>query len=512
MAEHCKKVIIVGAGIAGLCTGVYARKSGFDVEIVEMGHSSGGLATSWQRNGYTFETCIHWLLGSNPTGPYHALWKEVFNIQRIDFINLEEIARIETEDGQHLVIKRNIDAIEHELLRIAPEDRVAITRLAKGIRKLMNCKLPLMSGRSLTNLAGLLRLVPYLSEIRYWSKMTTEQLGNQFQHPLLRSYFGGNATPQMSAATVIFSLAWMCNHDAGYPIGGSQALIKLIEQNFRDLGGKIHFNAKVDRIIIEHDKAVGVRLADQSEIRGDWVVSAADGHATLFEWIPDRYRNEIAEKPYRNLPVFPSYLQVSLGVKRDMRQEPAYLTLILNTPLKLDPVSDLKELSIRFFHFDPTFAPTGKTAVTCFLPTYNYDYWVNLHNGDPVSYANKKQEVAMKVIEILERRLPGLRNDIEVIDVSTPVSVIRHTGNWKGSMEGFQLTPQPGFRPLSNTLPKLKNLMMVGQWVMPGGGLPSGLMTGRRCVQEICKAEQQTFRTWSLNAVDKQNENLDSAN
>lgn len=499
-----KKIIIVGAGIAGLCTGVYAKQSGFDVEIVEMAHSSGGLATSWQRNGYTFETCIHWLLGSNPTGPYHALWEEVFNIQKINFIDLEEIARIETEDGQHLSIKRNIDEMEHALLKIAPQDRVAITRLAKGIRKLMSCKLPLMSGRSLTNNVGLLRLIPYLPEIRYWSRMTTEQLGNQFKHPLLRSYFGGNATPQMSATTVIFSLAWMCNHDAGYPIGGSQALIKLIEQNFRDLGGKIRFNAKVDRILIEDDKAVGVRLADQSEIRGDWVVSAADGHATLFDWIPDRYRNDMAEKPYRDLPAFPSYLQVSLGIKRDLSHEPAYLSLILNTPLTLEPGSYLKELSIRFFHFDQTFAPAGKTAVTCFLPTRNYDYWASLHNADPASYADKKQEVAMKVIKILERRLPGIRNDIEVIDVSTPASVIRHTGNWKGSMEGFLLTPQAGFRPLSMTLPKLKNLMMVGQWVMPGGGLPSGLMTGRRCIQAICKAEHRPFRASPLNAAERQ--------
>ena len=397
MAEHSKKIMIVGAGIAGLCTGVYARKCGFDVEIVEMGNSSGGLAMSWQRQGYTFETCIYWLLGSNPTSPYYSLWKEVFDIQKINFIDSEEIAHIETEDGLRLVIKRNIDEMEHELLRIAPEDRAAITRVAQGIRKIMNCELPLTSGGPLTNLIGLLRMIPYLPEIRFWSKMTTEQLGNRFKHPLLRHFFGGNESPQMSAATRIFSLAWMCNRDAGYPIGGSQALIKLIEQNFRDLGGKILFNAKVDRILVENDKAVGVRLSDQSEIRGDWVVSAADGHATLFEWVPDRYRDEKAEKPYRNLPVFPSYLQVSLGVKRDLRQEPAYLTRILNTPLKLDPGSELKELSIRFFHFDPTFAPAGKTAVTCFLPTYNYDYWVNLHKTDPASYADRKQEVASKV-------------------------------------------------------------------------------------------------------------------
>jgi hypothetical protein len=57
------KVLIIGGGIAGLCSGVYLRKNGFFTEILEMHSLSGGLATAWKRNGYTFENCVHWLVG-----------------------------------------------------------------------------------------------------------------------------------------------------------------------------------------------------------------------------------------------------------------------------------------------------------------------------------------------------------------------------------------------------------------------------------------------------------------
>jgi phytoene dehydrogenase-like protein len=54
------KIVVIGGGIAGLCTAVYARKCGYDVEIIEMHDTTGGLATSWHRGGYAFETCLHW--------------------------------------------------------------------------------------------------------------------------------------------------------------------------------------------------------------------------------------------------------------------------------------------------------------------------------------------------------------------------------------------------------------------------------------------------------------------
>jgi phytoene dehydrogenase-like protein len=81
----------------------------------------------------------------------------------------------------------------------------------------------------------------------------------------------------------------------------------------------------------------------------------------------------------------------------------------------------------------------------------------------------------------------------EVSDVSTPATVIRYTGNWQGSMKGWLLTPASGFGPLPNRLPGLRRFLMAGQWILPGGGLPSGLMTARMAVRAACREDGQRF-------------------
>ena len=73
------------------------------------------------------------------------------------------------------------------------------------------------------------------------------------------------------------------------------------------------------------------------------------------------------------------------------------------------------------------------------------------------AYQAEKHRVADAVLAVLERRLPGIRADIDTIDVSTPATVIRYTGNWKGSMEGWLMTPDTGLGGLPQTLPGLKH-------------------------------------------------------
>lgn len=54
-------------------------------------------------------------------------------------------------------------------------------------------------------------------------------------------------------------------------------------------------------------------------------------------------------------------------------------------------------------------------------------------------------------------------------------------------MEGWLITPGTGVKTLPCVLPGLKNFYMAGQWISPGGGLPSGLMTGRMVARRIAK-------------------------
>jgi phytoene dehydrogenase-like protein len=493
MKQDAGKIIIIGGGIAGLCAGVYARLSGYEVELFEKHDRLGGLATSWRRGDYTFETCLHWLVGSNPTGALHARWREVCDIDRLTFVDPAEFVRLETSRGERLSIYTNVDRLEAELLRRAPRDAAEIRRLTSTVRRFARIGLPDLTEPWRHNLRALLRSLPDLPSLRRWAALSSGEYAQRFSDPLLRCFFGGDDAARMSAVALMFCLAWMSKRNAGYPIGGSQAVIRLIAENLIRLGGRVRLACDVQSILVERDAAVGVRLAGGRTEFADWVVSAADGHATVYELLGGRYTDEVIDRTYDAMTPFPSYLQVSLGVARDLSPQPGYLTRLLDAPLVVDPATERRDVSFRFFHFDPTFAPAGKTAVTCVLPTRNFEYWVTLRRRDPERYRQEKQRVAEAVVAILEAIVPGVRAAIEVIDVSTPATVIRYTGNWKGSMEGWLLTPSTGLRPLRNTLPGLHQFLMIGHWVMPGGGLPAGLMTARAAVHSICKQDRAAF-------------------
>jgi phytoene dehydrogenase-like protein len=285
--------------------------------------------------------------------------------------------------------------------------------------------------------------------------------------------------------------------NAGYCIGGAQAMIRLIEEKIAELGGKIRFKARVERVLVENEYAVGVELAGAERVMADWVISAADGHATIFDLLGGKYADAATRRLYDERELFASYVQVSLGVGLDLSGLPAMANYVVESPLQVDPVTALNLVGFRFFHFDPTFAPPGSTAVTCTLPTRNFTYWTDLRQKDLNAYRAEKQRVAEEVISVLKRHVPGVRGAIEVTDVSTPATVFRYTGNWKGTMEGWLVEPGGSFRHLPNTLPGLKRFVMAGQWVMPGGGLPSGPMTARPAVKAICKHDHVPFEVYA---------------
>jgi phytoene dehydrogenase-like protein len=493
MKHNGKKIVIVGGGIAGLCAAVYALKCGYEVEVLEMHDMAGGLAMSWRRGSYTFETCLHWLIGSRPGGEFHQVWQELIDIDKLTFVNPHEFVRIETENGESLRMYTNADMLEAELLRRAPDDIVAIRGLIHSIRALGNFKLLDPSGGLADNWLNILRDIPVMPLLNRLSKMSGEEYGAHFQDPLLRGFFSNGDIGKLTAIAMVLSLAWMNEENAGYCVGGSQALIRLIQEKIVELGGNIRFRAKVDRIVVEHDTAVGVQLAGGEAIRADWVVSAADGHATIFDMLEGRYVDDPIRKIYGVWQTFPSYLQVSLGIAMDLSDLPPMLTRVLDKPIQIDPETEQSHIGFRFFHFDPTFAPPGKTAVTTVLPTRNYKYWEHLRREDPVRYYAEKHRVADAVIDVLEQRIPGVRKAVEVTDVSTPATVIRYTGNWKGSQEGWLMPPGASLRPFPNTLPGLNRFYLIGQWIMPGGGLPSGPMTARPAIKAICKHDHVSF-------------------
>jgi len=124
----------------------------------------------------------------------------------------------------------------------------------------------------------------------------------------------------------------------------------------------------------------------------------------------------------------------------------------------------------------------------------DYNYWKKLKQ-DPERYKAEKEQIAEKVVALLDRRFPGLAAQVEMRDVATPMTWVRYTGNWRGSFEGWIETTKTIRMRMSQMLPGLKNFYMAGQWVQPGGSLPAVAMSGRNVTQIICKQDKKRFTT-----------------
>lgn len=493
MIGNKRQVVIVGGGIAGLCTAVYALQCGYKAVVLEQGEVAGGLAMSWERAPYRFETCLHWFVGSKHGGELNGIWREIFDVDRLAWVNHEEFVRIEAENGDALHVWTDADRLEEELLGRAPQDEKAIRDLTHTIRILSKFRLLDPAGGLGDNWLNILRDLPLFPALSRVSRVSGREYGKRFSDPLLRSFFSEGDIGRMTALAMVISLGWMHAGNAAYCVGGAQAIIRAIEERIRDLGGEVRLRARVRRILEDGGAAVGVELAGGEQVMADWVISAADGHQTIFELLDGKHAGDATRRLFDQREIFASYVQVSLGLRMDLKDQPPMLTRVLDAPITVDPATDVRSIGFRFFHYDPTFAPVGSCAVTSMLPTRNHEYWNDLRRNDPRAYYAEKNRIAEAVIDVLERRLPGARAAVETVDVSTPATVMRYTGNWKGSMEGWLVEPGQGFRPLANTLPGLRRFLMVGQWVMPGGGLPSGPMTARPVVKAMCRQDGVRF-------------------
>ncbi len=101
MEHKMKRVIIIGAGMAGLTAGFYAAKNGFDTTIFEAHSLPGGLCTGWWRSGYYFEGCFHYirLLGTSKTSMFHKLWKDLGVLEKLRLVSQDYIQAFRDGSG-----------------------------------------------------------------------------------------------------------------------------------------------------------------------------------------------------------------------------------------------------------------------------------------------------------------------------------------------------------------------------------------------------------------------------
>ncbi len=493
-----KSIVIVGAGMAGLSAGFYARLNGYKATILEMHNMPGGLCTAWKRKGYTFDISIHWLMGAK-SGPFHQMWRELGVIESTKFHYHDEVGRFESGE-RALAFSTDAERVLAQMLEISPADEKLSREFIRlmfgpGLMHLVSLKPPELTG-FLERIGFIFKLLPFMGILRRCGKRTIQEYAALFASPFLRDAvrmtIDGAGWPMLR-----FPLAGMAGTiqtavvDGGVPRGGSQQVAFGIADRFKQLGGELRLRTRVRDVIVENDRAVGVRLEDGGEVGADTVIWAADGHTLIFDILGSRYVDERVRKMYSDWLVVRPITQVCLGVNRDMSKEPPRLAFELTPPLTVAG-EERKWLSVLHHSFDPTMAPEGKSAVEVWYPC-EHKYWQELEQDRP-RYAAEKQRIADLTIGELDRRWPGFRGQVEVVDVATPSTYVRYTGNWQGSPDGWYVTPENSRTVPLRKLPGLEGLWMVGQWTAPFTGVVLAALTGRQAVELLCRQDRKKFR------------------
>lgn len=491
-----KKIVIIGGGVAGMSAGIYARLNGFEAEIIEMHSITGGQCTAWDRKGYRFDYCLHWLVGTR-NGPFNDIWKEtnVLN-ENVQIVDHEVHTKIYAADGREFILYTNIDIWEEYLCKIAPEDTKRINKMCRDMRKsafLQPYSDPPGLRKLSQTISSMFSMMPVLILfVKYGRKSCKEYFGKLgFTNETLKYFFDTiYGSRDFSALAFIMMFAWFNQKNAGYLIGGSLPMAKRMTNRYLELGGKLSTKSKVSKIVVKNDSAKGVILSDGTEIKADYVISAADGHSTIFDMLGGKYLGRKISNAYENWELFTPLVQVSFGINKIIDSEIPVETWIIKDQV-IGKTKTNNGYSIMNYCFDPTMAPEGKSVIVMRFES-PWELWKDI---EPAEYKNEKEKIEKDAKAIMEKRYPGISDNMEVCDVATPVTDVNYTGVWKGSYEGFMPSSKNLMDNINPVIPGLKRFYMAGQWLFPGGGLPPAGQSGKWAIQYICKEEGTRFKT-----------------
>jgi phytoene dehydrogenase-like protein len=506
------RVIIIGAGVAGLATGCYGQMSGLSTRVFEKHVLPGGCCTAWSREGYIFDYCIEWLIGTAKGNDANQIWRELGALDGKTIKNFEMFNRVVDTDGRSVTFYNDPDRLRRHLLEISPADAALIRSFCRDLRRFVDIDLyPFLTPPPLKTVREKLRtLATVLPAFRlFWRTAATQMdtFAGKFSDPLLRRalpfiFFQDHEV--FPLLPYLFNLAGAHNDNAGFPQGGSLGLARSIEQRYLSLGGVITYRTRVRRILVEDGRAVGVELRDGTRQYADHVVSACDGHTTIYDLLEGRHTSPRVDKLYTDIlrrpgVLYPGVVSAFVGVDGELDPAEAHSTTYLLSDEEAAGLPGVAQNSIVVqlrSHYSDGFAPPGKSVIHC---TYfsDFEYWHTLRRTSRREYWARKDSVADFVRDFLTRRFPGLR--VELVSVASPVTTRRYTGNLDGAILAFKSFTEADdvtAKMISKDrmgLPGLRNFWMAGQWI-GGGGLIRAASTGRFVTQYLCRELGCEFR------------------
>ena len=273
-----------------------------------------------------------------------------------------------------------------------------------------------------------------------------------------------------------------------YPIGGSAALVDALVRGLTKHGGKLILNAHVEQILVENNRAVGVKLRNGKEIRANKAVVSNASVWDTVKLIPEGAVPKRYLQQQQATPECDSFMHLHLGIDAtELRSDLSIHYIVVNDWDKgITAPQNVVVASIPSV-LDPSLAPPGKHVIHVYTPGNEpYAIWQGIERNSK-EYALLKQQRAEVMWQALERIIPDIRDRCEVTLVGTPLTHARFLRRHHGSY-GAAIAAGKGLFPGANT--PLSGLLCCGDSTFPGIGLPAVAASGMAAANTIAPVQQ----------------------
>lgn len=489
-------IIIIGAGVSGLTSGALYSRFGYKVCILEMDARPGGYIAGFNRLDYRFDSAIHWLNQCGKDG----LVTQAFSFIGNDFPKTRTQHKIKSlvTEGYNISMTTDIEAFKEKLKNDFPEDADGIERFIRDAKRIgksfrdfkyINRNMSTMNlfEKAMRGLKMIRFVIPFIPHISYTGDKVEKGLRKYFTNPKLLGLF--KSEPDLLSCLIPLSWASVQDYQVP-PEGGSQTFAEWLAHVCKTFKNEIIYRSKVTTILVKDNLAYGVEYTKNKEthqIYGKYIIAACDVQYLYEKLLPKSTENTNYLKKLDKSELYASAFTVSIaldctGEELGFNEE---MLFISDGNLERNQYSDGNPETTGIHVLsgsakDKTMAPEGHGTLTIFIPTYieQFDYWKTTtdKNNDykrGEEYKDTKTKVAEIIIKRIEKKLNiDIHSHIIYMDIATPITHFRYTGNKNGTMMGTRPGKVNMQAKVAHYQTPIKNVFLSGHWAELGGGIP----------------------------------------
>lgn len=465
-------VAVLGSGIAGLTCGAFLAKQGMRVIVLEKHYQIGGYTHSFKRKQFNFESAVHSVPFGNDGLIMHLLRKLGVD-QNVKPLELSSMYHAHWNDFS-FTMPVWFNDIKSKLFSEFPHQKIQISSLFNEMHQIYDAFITPV-------LQGSLKETDFYRDFihRHLNQSYKNYLCSFLSDPnLLRAFYSQwpyGSNPPSKAPVMYYVLMFIVHALEGshYLEGGFCSLANALASVITSQGGEIRTKAEVTGLKNHGSTVTELSLNSSEIISANLFVSNISPYILHKELLEPQIRNKIWLRRLNNLKPSFSAVALYLGLNTavsdlipdnihfhfaDNDDDRIYDRIVNNSSTDID--------HLLFLH-----PKTSEEDHTLAVLTY-------VQKSLSTDWKQDKKMFAEKMLSSAELLFPGLKNRIKLIEIGSPSTFQRYTGNTEGALYGFENTNHIYGEAKIPSTTHLSNLFQTGHWGKPGGGIWNSMYNG----------------------------------